>query len=276
MKKITCLLSILLCAHISIAQIIFEDDFDGSGPGLAGWTVIDNDGNTINTAIAFITDGWVEVDLDGTDGNFGGPAGNMAAISGSWFTTVATADDWMITPAINVTTNNELTWDAKAQDIDYADGYEVRISTTGTDISTDFGTILYSIPAESDVWQTRTEDLAAYDGQTVYIAFRNTSTDKFLLLVDNVSVAVNNLSIDEFAQDSFRHFYNKDSNILELQSSNAVLDQLELFNILGQSVLNTSLSKTTETVNLSKLKDGIYLARVRIENQTQTFKIVKQ
>ena len=276
MKKITLVLCVMFCTNYTFSQIIFEDNFDGSGPGLAGWTVIDNDGQTINTAIPFITDAWVEIDREGADGNFGGPAGDITAMSGSWYSSVQTSDDWMITPAINVTTNNELTWEAKAQDVDYSDGYEVLISTTGTDITTDFGTVLFTIAAESDVWETRTVDLSAYDGQTVYIAFRNNSTDKFLLLVDNVSVAVNNLSVDEFAQDSFRNFYNKDTNILELQSSNATLSQIELFTVLGQSVLNKPLSKLSEIVDLSQLKDGIYLARVRMQNKTQTFKIIKQ
>ncbi|MFT5673459.1 MAG: hypothetical protein ACI9JT_002110, partial [Polaribacter sp.] len=45
MKKITLLL-VCFSLNITFSQVIFEDDFDGSGPGLAAWTLHDIDGNT--------------------------------------------------------------------------------------------------------------------------------------------------------------------------------------------------------------------------------------
>ncbi len=67
---------------------IFQENFDGNGQGIAAWTVINVDGLTPATAVNFITNGWNSIDRQGVNGNFGGPAGNYAAMSTSWYTPV--------------------------------------------------------------------------------------------------------------------------------------------------------------------------------------------
>lgn len=191
MKKITLLLALVFSSSLMFGQIYFEDDFDGSGPGIAGWSLNNVDGLTPNAAVAEFTDAWIQVDRDGTasgGGNYGGPAGNFAVASTSWYTPAGTSDDWLITPQINLPADATLYWDAKAQDATYADGYEVRVSTTGTAVA-DFTDILLTVPNAMSDWESLQLDLSAYTGQDIYIAFRNNSTDQFVLLVDNVEVS---------------------------------------------------------------------------------------
>src|SRR5690606_9729595 len=107
--------------------------------------------------------------------------------STSSYSPAGTADDWMITPAINLTSNNYIHWSARAGSSNDPDGYEVRISTTGKNIA-DFNTVLFSITEENSAWTQRSVDLSAYDGETVYIAFRNNSYDKYILAVDYITV----------------------------------------------------------------------------------------
>lgn len=185
-------MALVFSSSLMFGQIYFEDDFDGSGPGIAGWTLNNVDGLTPNAAVAEFTDAWIEVDLDGSatgGGNYGGPAGEFAVASTSWYTPAGTSDDWLITPQINLATDATLYWDAKAQDATYSDGYEVLLSTTGT-ATTDFTEVLFTTAGEDATWQSRQFDLAAYTGSDVYIAFRNNANDKFVLLVDNVEVSV--------------------------------------------------------------------------------------
>ncbi|MGB1211453.1 MAG: choice-of-anchor J domain-containing protein [Lacinutrix venerupis] len=182
MKKITLLL-LLLSINVTFAQVLFEDDFDGSGPGLAGWTLYDEDGLTPNASVAQFTSAWIEADdFDNT--------GDVVAMSTSWYDPAGTADDWMVTPAITLTGNAVLTWEEEAQDAGYPDGYEVRVSTTGNAVA-DFTDVVYSTTAASGaVWSTQSVDLTAYTGSTIYIAWRNNSTDQFVLMINNVSVEV--------------------------------------------------------------------------------------
>lgn len=84
-----------------------------------------------------------------------------------------------------------------------------------------------------------------------------------------------NLSVDEFENKAFTHFYNKDSDVLTITSSTLAFENIEIYNLLGQQVVNKISSQTTETVDMSSLEDGVYLAKVTIEGRTQTVKILK-
>ena len=173
------LLLALAALPIGASAQVFSEDFQNGIP--ASFTVIDNDGLTPAANVSFVTDGWVgRANPDDASDN--------SVVSTSWYDPAGASDDWLITPAININQAGlSLKWNAKAQDGSFADGYEVLLSTTGTAIA-DFTTTLYSTAGENDAWTTRIADLSAYNGQTVHIAFRNNSSDKFLLYLDDIEV----------------------------------------------------------------------------------------
>ncbi|HEX9980971.1 MAG TPA: choice-of-anchor J domain-containing protein [Flavobacterium sp.] len=186
----------LLLPALGQAQI-FQEDWNGSGPGITGWTLINVDGNTPAEDINYVTDAWVVVDRGGEAPNFGGPDGDFAALSTSWYTPAGTSNDWLVSPQIDLTTAPSafLLWDAKAQDPSYPDGYTLKLSTNGGNTVADFTVDLFTIGAENTTWTTRTVDLSAYSGQTVRIAFVNNSTDKYVLLVDNILVSEEEIEV---------------------------------------------------------------------------------
>lgn len=181
--------ALLVCLPIFGYSQIFQEDFDGNGPGIAAWTVIDADGLTPADAINFITNGWNRIDRQGADGNFGGPVGNFAAVSTSWYSPAGTSNDWLISPQIAVSGSSPtLYWDAKAQDADYPDGYKIMLSPSGGNTIADFTVQLYNTAGENYWWTSRAVSLTPYIGQNVRVAFVNNSNDSFLLLVDNIKV----------------------------------------------------------------------------------------
>ncbi|MEM7152620.1 MAG: choice-of-anchor J domain-containing protein [Myxococcota bacterium] len=165
----------------------FFDNFQTASFG-AGWTLIDVDGQPAAEAVNFINDAWVV-----TDAFYAGAGTNYAAYSNSWYDPAGAADDWLISPPIMIGPNAQLQWRARAQDPAFPDGYEVRISTAGPDIA-DFeaNDALFTIPAENAGadYTFRTVNLSdeGYADQTVYLAWRNNSSDQFVLLVDDVAV----------------------------------------------------------------------------------------
>ena len=179
---------ILLLPFLGFSQI-FTENWDGDGPGIDAWTVIDNDGLPVAAGVDFITDAWTVVDRMGAQ-NLGGPAGNFAAASTSFYDPAGAADDYLISPSINLATATSATliWDSKAQDPLYRDGYELRLSPTGGNTVADFTVLLFSVDEDNSVWTTRTASLAPYLGTSVRIAFINKSEDMYLILVDNISV----------------------------------------------------------------------------------------
>lgn len=118
------------------------------------------------------------------------------AVSTSWLNPSGTAAAWLITPVISsITVNSVLTWEAMAPDLNNADGYEVyaSISTTNIPVETNFTTLLFSSTAEKNTWQTHGISLASFAGQNIRIAFKNNSTNKYQLWLDDISVLnVNN------------------------------------------------------------------------------------
>ena len=172
-----------LMIYIAVqGQVIFSEDFNG--PTLPfGWSLIDNDGFVPAAAVAYVTSAWVvRTDSATLD---------SMMVSTSWYTPAGTSDDWLITPSILLTTNNTLNWQGRTPDAAYPDGYEVRISTTTPTVAGFLANApLMTVAAEAQVWTDHSVNLdaAGYSSTNAYIAFRNTSTDQFLLFIDNVTI----------------------------------------------------------------------------------------
>ncbi|KAA3650392.1 MAG: T9SS C-terminal target domain-containing protein [Bacteroidetes bacterium] len=179
-------ITIMAGINNSNAQVIFSENFNG-GNALSNWTLINNDGNTPAAGVANFTNAWILI--EDTIG-----ISDSAAASTSWYTPAGTSDDYLISPSVTLTANNTITWDAKAQDPAYPDGYQLLISTTTPTVAGfTANQPLFSISAENSTWTKRTIDLdaAGYSNQNVYFAWRNNSTDQFILLVDNIVVQKN-------------------------------------------------------------------------------------
>jgi hypothetical protein len=175
------------CTFLSAtSQIILSEDFQGLGGVMpAGWTLINQDGLTPNPSVGYVNNAWIVRE----DFNFN--VTDSAAFSTSWYAPEGTANDWMITPLINLTSNNLLSWNAVTYDVSYPDGYEVRISTTTPDIAGfNAHPPLFTVAAEATAWTTHSVNLATagYANQPVYIAWRNNSVNQFILLVDDILV----------------------------------------------------------------------------------------
>lgn len=156
------------------AQTLFEHDFED---GFGDIILVDNDGNTPAGNVSTYVDAWNLRDAD-----FG-----QAAISNSWYAPAAAADDWMILPEIDIPEAGfSFLFDVRAVDPNYADGYEVLVSTTDTELES--FTSLFSTGGESTAWVKRSVSLDDYAGEKIYLAIRNNSFDKFLLIVDNLLV----------------------------------------------------------------------------------------
>ena len=180
-------------------QDFFSCDFaDGVMP--EDFTIIDNDGKAVSMDGMYNFDGkgWGIV----SDGCAAAMYGMMptdglpAAITGSYGAPESASDNWMITPAIDLTNAAAatLTWKA-AQEVDnyasYQESYEVLVSTAGT-ATTDFTNVVYETfngePAKA--WADRSADLNDYVGQTIYIAFHcNTPAGcEGALYIDDIKV----------------------------------------------------------------------------------------
>ncbi len=204
MKKLLLTLSVAVMSGFALnAQILFSEDFDGIGGPTAGgagtytfpsgWFLRNVDNRTPAGAVSYVNEAWERRE------DFAFSVADSCAFSTSWYTPAGAADDWMWTPlVVGIASGTTLSWNAVTYDALYPDGYEVRIMTAASGPPTGGtgvignqltnSTQVFSVAAEAAAWTPHTISLAAYAGQSVYIGFRNTSNDKFLLLIDDIVV----------------------------------------------------------------------------------------
>jgi len=191
--------------------VIFSEDFDNiSGPTAggsgtytfpAGWLLANVDNRVSAVSVAYVNQAWERRE------DFIFNVADSCAFSTSWTVPAGVADDWMWTPVIGpITPGSLLKWKAVAPDAEFPDGYEVRVmpvsngppngsdGNIGNMVSN--STIVFSVAAENSSWTDREVDLSGYAGQSIYIAFRNNSNDQFLLLIDDIEVSGNGITVE--------------------------------------------------------------------------------
>lgn len=143
------------------------------------------------------------------------------AVSTSWLNPQATADAWLITPIIpNIAANTVLTWEAIAPDMSNADGYDVIVSTSTspTPSIADFTTNnrVFFTSAESGSWVTHGVSLSAYAGQSIRLAFRNNSANKYQLWIDDIVVknVSNTYDVAAISNDTYKYSTINKNNVI--------------------------------------------------------------
>ncbi|MES2565626.1 MAG: T9SS type A sorting domain-containing protein [Bacteroidota bacterium] len=175
------------------------------------------------------------------------------AVSTSWLNPAGTAAAFLITPAISsITINSILSWASMSPDLNNADGFEVyaAINTTNTPVPGDFTTLLFSTSSEKNTWQTHGVSLASFAGQTIRIAFKNNSTNKYQLWLDDILVKniTNAYDVAAVSQNIYKYSSINSNNIMSATFKNngyTAINTLTLKYMMGNG------STVTETKILS-------------------------
>jgi len=279
MKKIT-LLTAIFAAFTMNAQIFF-DDFNGE------------------TVDALTFDQWESIDFDGDGENwevFDADATGLAWLmtglgvdSDSWEQAPFTPDNWLVTKdpidltSVTGTTISFIVGTYQTNGTFIDDKYSIYMTETN-DIAdlltaTPIDTRLVSDDMTADAADGSassalvTIDASAFDGQSVYLTFRHfDSVDINSVLLDDITVDGILGTTDE-SFNNFNYFINANSQLV--LSASTSLENVQLFNLLGQQVVSQKLSNTNETVDIASLNSGIYVAKVSVEGRTKSFKIIK-
>jgi len=186
MKKLFFLfITSILLNFVSFSQIVFSEDFTNFTDDWndhPDWTIYDEDGLPAGEYIGGSGTIWVH------------PSWRIStswhcAMSNSRFNPSGQADNWMILPQIQLPSNTPyIIWDAKSvsNSLGKKEDYEILISTNTTNIS-DFS-VISTITQENFGFTQHSINLTAYAGQNVYIAFRHTSNDEYILCITNIEI----------------------------------------------------------------------------------------
>ena len=248
------------------------EDFDSGNQFVFCYTVEDTDGDG---------NAWIQetLDLDITP-----PDETFATAS----TSGTIQNNWLFSPPLTLVSGADYDFSFKFNGADAANPANESLEVLLIDAASSSGNVLTTLYSDTGIVQTGAfADLetnatapninyTSTASGTYYLAFHifSPANSGFLLLFD-YSVD-QTLGIGDLETNSFKHFYNENTDILTLKSATSSFSGIELFNILGQSVLNKILSRTEESLNLSSLNNGVYIGKVRIEDKFETFKILKQ
>ena len=106
------------------------------------------------------------------------------------------------------------------------------------------------------------------------VRFVHDNYDGFVY-IDNFKTNEDPLSVEDFEVGEIAYFYSNNTKSLSVVSKDLPFNSIEVFNVLGQSILNNDLSQKEESIDISSLKDGIYIVKVIVGQRTKTFKILK-
>lgn len=292
MKKLLLLALFIGLAKTNAQTTIFQENWDGQGPGISAWTLynVDNftpvgptgvDGEPLSF---LIQDAWTVLSLaDIQTANPGftayptgatGMAGNIIA-SNSWYDPIGTANDWLVSPQITIpagATAVNLTWSASSMGAaSFLEDYKVYISTTGNQVA-NFTTLLKNVQNQPSAGSTHTVDISSYAGQNVRIAFRNDSNDQYVMFLDNIKIAGNNiLATDEVSKSKTNIYPNPTKGEITIKTDKKIKSST-VVDLSGKVLLQTS----SEKVDISSFTKGTYLLKVEFaDGSTKTEKIIK-
>ena len=251
-------LSISFLLILLNSTIIIQEKFTTGLP--FGWTVIDADGLTPYDSQ--FTDGFVKYySWDDT---------SMASTS-YFLDTVAQAEDYLITPKLSIPTFTKLSWNARSVDASYPDSYYVLLSTTDS-LPASFTDTLMTVNNEYFIWNRKSImlDTMGFANTNVFIAFRNFSTDGYVLEIDDVMVEGSDnagISDDSF---SFTFYPNPATDILNVNLPIPFTG--EIYDVSGQRLIrfNSSL------VDISFLEKGTYFLHISSTSGQAVQPFIKQ
>lgn len=296
MKKL--LLSLTLLAGSMASAQIFQENWDGNGPGVSNWILynLDNrtpvgpDGTSGEPLSFLVQDAWTVLslaDIQGANPDYAGyPAaatgmdGNIIA-SNSWYVPVGVANDWLVSPLITVpagTTGLNLNWAAVSLgNTSFLEDYRVLISPTGGSAVANFTTLLLDVNDELNTGNYRTVALpASLAGTSFRIAFQNDGNDQYVMFLDNISVT-GTLSNSEFLANKFNLYPNPSNSIVNISSNDAILiDKVEITDINGRIVKSFNADATSSTsINVSDLNAGVYFLNISSAEGLAVKKLIK-
>ena len=240
---------------------------------VASWeecnTFIDSDGDG---------NGWSNVTYDIDDGN-------MCAASASYDNSAGALnpDNWVIIGPIDLTNESDvmMEWKVRGLDPDWCqENYSVYVGTEPTIENLTSSSVSYTETisgvgdACGNVFADRSMDISGATGSLAYIGFRHHNiSDMFTLNIDDLSIFNGSMSTQDSEILDMKIYPNPvNGNFVTIQTPINGVKYVELFDITGKRLINTSL--ITDTLEVSSLSAGLYLIKVTVEGQSKTSKLI--
>ncbi len=258
MKTLKIIVASLIATTTFGQTTILQQDFNAGMP--AGWQLInaDNLPPYNDPAVNFITDAFVIAEDNDSIG-----IGDNVMVATSWHETAGDADDYLILPKLTMgAIGNYISFDAKSLDASHPDGIEVRISRGGINPWNFFNDEpAYDNAAVSPYWTNYivSLDSVGVANEDIFIAFRHTGNDQFILAIDNIKVWIEDpVSVFENDLASLSIAPNPSNSIINLNIPTNT--PFQILDVTGKVITADSY---VGNINISDFSNGIYFIKVK-------------
>ncbi len=234
----------------------------GATDGTSDWksisvsTLVTNDScdtATVLDALPFTSNG----DATGATNNDGFVDCGIATMNdGVWYT---------FTPTVSGTIELILTptgWDAEIAVYTGSCGVFTCVDNADGGYTSDPESLSIAVTSGTQYYVNLGHYGSTTDGSEGVYEFRATSTDA-------------SLGIEEASMAQFTYFPNPVNDVLTIKAQNSVED-VKVFNMLGQMVLHQNPNSRDCTVDLSAMQSGAYFVQVSIDNTLETVRVLKK
>lgn len=143
--------------------------------------------------------------------------------------------------------------------------------------------LLTHLPTTTGSWVSIDVPLSTMSPQGPGVAFAREKLYQFLITsnlgivyVDNIYLHKNTiLSSDSFAVSKVKLYPNPTSNVLNIESLGTI-QNISIFNVLGQEVMNKLTDKALVSLDVSGLNAGIYVIKTEVDGVVSSTKFIKE
>jgi hypothetical protein len=235
------------------------NDFES---GIEGWTTIEANGLTSN---------WL---LNNPDSVADGSVSNMGH---GYADGTIDYNDWLISPAYNTSglSSPVVSYREYGNWLNYVGEHNVyySIDYDGDALSATWELVYDTVDLEfgEDAWVDRAHSIPNADN--IVIAFQYTGADGSEWNIDDVCIQEDTLSTIDTTVLEMRIYPNPvDGNFVTIQTPVNGVKYVEVFDITGKRLMNTSLS--SDTLDVSSFSTGVYLVKLTVEGQSKTSKLI--
>jgi hypothetical protein len=131
--------------------------------------------------------------------------------------------------------------------------------------------IFASIAFDGFLGGSESETLTFTTNPTNALDVANFKQETFTVVINYGTTA----SVDQLEKFNFSFSPNPSKNFIKVSAANNI-ENVEIYNLIGQKVLSKNLSANNENINISDLAKGVYVMNVTIDGLKGSFKIIKE
>jgi hypothetical protein len=134
----------------------------------------------------------------------------------------------------------------------------------------------FTFSTNLDEWLTADFSVTIPSGVTkIRLLFFKPNGNKPVNLDDVTFTKSSTASLESLQQFNFSAYPNPVDNNLTISASEEV-EKIEIFNLLGQKVINISPNSGNTQIDVTTLANGIYMLRATVNSKKGTYKFIKQ